>query len=129
MAVPSPPPVVSPRRLLLVAVGGAVGTALRYLVTSSEVDGGFPWPTLLVNLVGAALLGWLLGALGRAPLPGVTALLGVGLLGAFTTFASLMVTTLTLERSTAGLGFLYLTCSLVGGPVAAAGGLWWGRRC
>jgi hypothetical protein len=39
-----------------------------------------------------------------------------------------MVTTLTLERSTDGLGFLYLTCSLVGGPVAAASGLWWARR-
>ena len=47
-------------RVLLVAVGGAVGSALRYLVATVALDWlgpAFPWGTLLVNLVGSFLIG------------------------------------------------------------------------
>lgn len=47
-------------RVLLVAAGGAVGSALRYLVTAAALawwGPSFPWGTLVVNLVGAFLIG------------------------------------------------------------------------
>jgi CrcB protein len=46
--------------VLLVAAGGALGSALRYLVATAAVawlGPGFPWGTLIVNLVGSFLIG------------------------------------------------------------------------
>lgn len=84
---------------LLVAVGGAIGATLRYLVTSwiqQRVD-FFPWGTLAVNLVGSLLIGMLLEMTLRGYLSGQARLLiAVGLLGGFTTFSSLSWETLML---------------------------------
>jgi CrcB protein len=47
-------------RLLLVALGGALGSALRYLVATAALawlGPGFPWGTLAVNLAGSFLIG------------------------------------------------------------------------
>ena len=75
-------------QLLLVAAGGALGSVLRFLVStlSAQAFGAaFPWGTLLVNLLGSAAIG-LLGGLG---IGGAWRLLLVtGLLGGFTTFSA-----------------------------------------
>lgn len=72
---------------LLVALGAAFGAPLR-LLASRLLDGRTHWGTLLVNVIGSALLGWLLGH-------GVNgnwlALVGTGFCGAFTTYSALAV--------------------------------------
>lgn len=90
-------------RLLLVALGGAIGSCLRYgvgLWAVQRLPAGFPWATLIVNVVGCLLIGFLFGladdhALGR---PELRALLVVGLLGGFTTFSSFGAETSLLAR-------------------------------
>lgn len=86
-------------RLVLVALGGALGAALRYLVTGwvqQRID-FFPWGTLVVNLIGSFLIGMVLEFTLRGFLtPEVRVFLAVGVLGGFTTFSSLSWETLAL---------------------------------
>jgi CrcB protein len=79
-------------RLLLVMIGGAAGAALRYQAGEAALrhfGPGFPWGTLIVNLAGGLLIGMLAGLMigGGADRP-LWLLLGVGLLGGFTTFSA-----------------------------------------
>lgn len=72
---------------LLVALGAAVGAPAR-LLAARGLDGRTPWGTLLVNLLGSAFLGWLVGhGVGNHPM----ALLGTGFCGAFTTYSAVAV--------------------------------------
>jgi CrcB protein len=76
---------------LLVALGGAVGAALRFAI-AGRYDGprGFPWGTLVVNVAGSGLL----GVLSAMALSGhATALLGTGFCGGFTTYSAFAVQT------------------------------------
>jgi CrcB protein len=91
--------------ILIVGIGGFIGSALRYLVSgwaqqwSKSLD--FPYGTLTVNLIGCFLIG-LLGELAEARgiLTSETRLLVlIGLLGGFTTFSSFGNDTLNLARS------------------------------
>lgn len=82
------------RNVLLVASGGAFGSALRYLVAVAHekwLPQSFPWGTLFVNVVGSALLGALLAA-GMSEPPRLSAearlLLGTGVMGGFTTYST-----------------------------------------
>jgi CrcB protein len=79
----------TPRHLLAVAAGGAVGSVLRYAVGHAVPDGsGFPWTTFTINVAGSALLaGLLLLPLVRRSSV-VAAGLGPGVLGGFTTFSA-----------------------------------------
>ena len=73
--------------VLLVSLGAAVGAPTRYAVART-LDRTTPWGTLLVNLLGSALLGWLVGhGIGHDPL----ALLGTGFCGALTTYSAVSV--------------------------------------
>ena len=74
---------------LLVALGAAVGSPLRY-VAGHLLDRRLPWGTIAVNWVGSLLLGWF-SALGLSG--DVLALLGVGFSGGLTTFSTFMVQT------------------------------------
>src|SRR5438309_11687681 len=79
--------------LLLVLLGGAAGAGLRYEVgrlTLRQFGPDFPWGTLAVNLIGGLFMGLLVGALMGAGMTSRPAwlLLGVGVLGGFTTFSS-----------------------------------------
>ena len=76
----------------LVMAGGAIGAALRFGLSRAVpiVAGAWPWATFAANVVGSLLMGvlafWLVrkGAQGEQ----VRLLLGVGLLGGFTTFSA-----------------------------------------
>ena len=91
-----------------IAVGGATGACLRYFVATT-VDSLFgkhmPFGTLTVNVVGSFALALLYGFIERHDLSDspYRALIGVGLLGAFTTFSTFSVETLTLLEN--GLWF------------------------
>jgi CrcB protein len=76
---------------LLVALGAAVGAALRFVVASRlDEPKGFPWGTLVVNVVGSALL----GTFSAMALSGhATALVGTGFCGGFTTYSAFAVQT------------------------------------
>jgi len=79
--------------VLLVFVGGGVGSVARYLLATAvqrNAPEGFPFGTFLVNLIGCFAIG-VVGALGleRAALsPEARTFLMVGILGGFTTFSS-----------------------------------------
>ena len=111
-------------RLLLIGVAGAVGALARYGIGAvAGPPRPFPWATLAINLVGSLLLGLLLH---RGPVrlsEDVRLGLGVGLLGAFTTFSTFSNETLALARDgRLGLAVVYVSVSIVGGLAAAAAG-------
>jgi CrcB protein len=88
-------------QLLLIAAGGALGAVARFLVAGwgqRLIDGPFPLGTLLVNLVGCVLIGFLATALSGPILlrEELRLALLVGLLGGFTTFSSFGYETLAL---------------------------------
>jgi CrcB protein len=118
------------RDLAAVLVGGVVGTGLRLAIDTAvpHTDGTFPLSTLVINSVGAFLLGALVARLwGSAP-SWLKAGLGAGLLGSFTTFSAFAVSLVSLTSAgdwTTALGYLGLT--LVLGLGAAWLGLALGR--
>jgi CrcB protein len=88
-------------KLGAVAVGGAMGASLRYLaahLTQSWLGRDFPYGTLLVNVVGSLVIGYLLELLPHTdgPVPFARLLLITGLLGGFTTYSAFSVETLQL---------------------------------
>jgi len=79
----------------LVFVGGAVGAGIRIVLGQWWGSGStFPWPTFVINITGAVLLGALYGLTGPSSPPGVGQLrlvLGTGLLGGYTTYSTFAV--------------------------------------
>lgn len=97
--------------LLLVAMGGGTGAAVRF-AAGHALDRGFPAGTLLVNTVGSLLLGVLVGAgVGG----GAAALLGTGFCGGLTTYSAFAV--VTVARGPRG-GTAYAAATLAGALVA-----------
>jgi CrcB protein len=116
------------RRIGLIAGGGAVGATARYGLTRLfPVEAGhFPTTTLLINLSGAFALGALLETLLRRGVAEhwLRMLVGVGVLGAFTTFSTLADETALLVRAhDTGTAIAYVATSLVGGIAAVVLGL------
>lgn len=110
---------------LLVALGGAVGSMLRFGVStallSQTISKGFPFGTLAVNIIGSFSLGWLAIVKGSDRLP--VLLLGIGLLGGFTTFSAFSWETVSLIRSgKMGMAGLNVAAQIVFGLGAAAAG-------
>ena len=113
--------------LLQVALGGAIGASARYLGVLGVLrawPAGGPAGTLLVNLVGSALMGALLvwlearGGLRAAPF------LLTGVLGGFTTFSAFSLDAFALyERGATGLAALYVLGSVVLSIAALAAGV------
>jgi len=118
--------------LLLVAIGGGVGAALRFLLDGLVRARGrrFPLGTLVVNVSGSFVLGLLtgLGEAGTIPNPMVS-VLGTGMMGGYTTFSTASVETVQLLRAgKTGLAVLNGLGMLVVSVGAAALGLWIGRN-
>lgn len=113
------------RDVVLVGVGGAIGTALRAGLTLGVGDGLGSALVPLINIVGAFLIGILFGWSSRMPASSraqrVQLFLGTGVLGGFTTYSALAV-------EAAGPGLLWWGIgSVVLGTGAAWGGLLLGR--
>jgi fluoride exporter len=100
--------------LLLVAAGGAIGSAFRYhvgMVALRNLGPAVPWGTWIVNLLGGLLMGVLAGLLARwAPVEGepLRLFIGVGVLGGFTTFSAFSLETANMllrGQTTAAAGY------------------------
>ncbi len=112
---------------LAVMMGGAVGAGGRYAVgavLSARVGNDFPWGTLVVNLVGGLAMGLLAGWLTRGGGDGARLLLGVGVLGGFTTFSAFGLDTVALiEQGQALPALAYVAGSVVGTITLTMAGL------
>lgn len=106
-----------------VAVAGGVGAALRFLLDTAvrrATGERFPWGILVVNLTGA----FALGILSMLPVDEAWRwILGAGLLGGYTTFSAVAVTTVLLaEEGRSRAATAYAVTSFAGSVVAAAAG-------
>lgn len=116
--------------LVMVVVGGILGTALRIGLDAlvPHTDTTFPWSTLLINVVGSFALGLLVARVWPTAPSWLRAGLGTGLLGSFTTFSAFAVSLVTLARAgLGGIAVAYLVVSVVAGLAAAFLGLRLGR--
>jgi CrcB protein len=122
---------VTPLLFIGTALAGGVGAALRFFldgVLKAHSRASFPYGTALVNLTGSFALGALAGIAANGWLPPEAAtIVGVGLLGGYTTFSTASVETVRLAQEgryraavVNGVGVL-VTCTL-----AALLGLWLG---
>ncbi len=120
--------------IFCIAIGGAAGALLRFYLSEwayLAFERGFPYGTLLVNILGSFLAGLLIVVLmSKAALPAYWRLgLLVGLLGAFTTFSTFSVETLALiEGGEYTKAVLNTLASLALCLLACWGGLLLGRQ-
>ena len=112
---------------LLVAIGGAIGASLRYgagLAFSQHGGVEGAWATLFVHVVGCAILGGLAAWIanrGPAGTDFVWLLLGVGILGAFTTFSSFSRDAIDMLMAGDALkGIGYIAANMIGSLAAFA---------
>lgn len=116
-------------RMLAIGAGGFVGAIARHVlagVVQHRVGGFFPSGTLVVNVLGCALMGALLTVVEerQALGPDARMFLAVGILGSFTTFSTFGYETMELLRQgSTRLAALNIAANVVVGLVA----LWLGR--
>ena len=115
------------RNTLFIGCGSFIGGAARYLVSVAmkAMSKGFPWGTLIVNLVGCLVIGLLWGFFSRTSSEGNTwaLFLMVGICGGFTTFSTFSKEALMMLQAGNYVGLLaYVGISvLVGIALVAAG--------
>ena len=108
-----------PDVLAAIAFGGALGTLARYEVAQAIhiAKDTFPWPTFIVNVSGAFVLGvFLTLVLERFP-PAryARAFFAIGFLGSFTTFSTMAVETVTLvkdDQAVLGIGYVLVSVAV-----------------
>ena len=111
------------RELAAVFAGGAIGTLTRagLETLAAPEPGRWPWPTFIVNIVGAFLLGYFVTRLlERLPTSSYRRpLLGTGLCGGLTTFSTMQVETVKmLEHHHYALAVGYTVASITAGLIA-----------
>lgn len=121
--------------LVVVALGGIVGAAVRYGVAQAITTpaGGFPLATFLTNVVGAFVLGLFVAVAATSATAGPTGYLrpffAVGVLGSFTTFSTFAVENVVLvDGGDVLTAAAYVVATLVVGVGAARFGIAAGRR-
>jgi fluoride exporter len=113
---------------LLVFAGGGMGAVARYWLSGlvyARFGTAFPYGTLVVNIVGCILIGFLMSLLEDRFLvyPSVRIFLTIGILGGFTTFSSFSFETLTLFQDGQ---ILYGTANIFVSIITCVGGAWIG---
>lgn len=117
--------------MLYVAIGGAAGAVLRFLMMNligQRLGNAFPYSTLIINVSGSLMMGMLIGWLART-LPAnaseLRLLLAVGVLGGYTTFSSFSLDAITLFKEGQFVPMaIYITASVLLSLFGLLGGLY-----
>ena len=120
------------RNIIAVGAGSFIGGIARYLVSLAMkgISKGFPWATLLVNLLGCLTIGLLWGFLSRNASESTSwgLFLTVGLCGGFTTFSTFSKEALTMLQTGQIWGFAsYIAISILAGIALVALGYYIGH--
>ena len=120
------------RNIIAVGAGSFIGGIARYLVSLAmkDISKGFPWATVLVNLIGCLIIGLLWGFLSRNASESTSwgLFLTVGLCGGFTTFSTFSKEALTMLQTGQIWGFAsYIALSILAGIALVALGYYIGR--
>ena len=120
------------RNIIAVGAGSFIGGIARYLVSLAMkgISKGFPWATVLVNLLGCLIIGLLWGFLSRNASESTSwgLFLTVGLCGGFTTFSTFSKEALTMLQTGQIWGFAsYIALSILAGIALVALGYYIGR--
>jgi len=119
--------------LLLVAIGGALGSGLRHLVNLAALrlfGPAFPWGTLAVNIAGSFVMGLFVEVLARrfGGSAELRLFVATGILGGFTTFSAFSLDVAVLyERGATAQAALYVAASLAVSVAALFVGMWLGK--
>ena len=112
---------------MAVALGGAIGSCLRYAVSLgySGTQSMYPLHTLSVNIIGSFAIGLLYAYISSYSVPtAMKMFLFVGLLGGFTTFSSFALDSINIARNSGyPTAALYIAINNIGGIMAALAGI------
>ncbi len=115
------------KNLILIGLGGGLGSILRYLSVLYFKENAYPWATLFVNILGSFIIGIVVALFlknGNWPLS-YRLFLATGICGGFTTFSSFSLENMELlSAGKYGLALFYICISIMGGLLAC----WWGYR-
>jgi CrcB protein len=117
------------KNIFLVAIGGASGSVLRYLIhcfIAKKTVSNFPYQTFIVNIVGCFLIGILVGYLAKNQAQNETLklLLITGFCGGFTTFSAFGLENINMiQNQNYLLAFIYTSLSLILGILAVGFGI------
>ena len=115
------------RNTIFIGCGSFIGGVARYLISVAmkTMSKGFPWGTLVVNLVGCLVIGLLWGFFSKTSSEGNTwaLFLMVGVCGGFTTFSTFSKEALVILQSGNIVGLLsYIGVSVIAGVALVAAG-------
>lgn len=115
--------------VILLALAGGAGAAVRFVIDGlirARFKTAMPWATVLINVSGSLLLGFLAGVVMRGQAPeSLQLILGTGFLGGYTTFSTASLETIRLVQSgRTGLALANGLGSMALSVGAAAVGVW-----
>ncbi|HWR94828.1 MAG TPA: fluoride efflux transporter CrcB [Flavobacterium sp.] len=117
------------RTILIIAIGGAIGSVFRYLTyifIQKYYNSVFPLATFLVNIIGCLLIGIFVGLIEKYELANsnIKWFLITGLCGGFTTFSAFGLENFSMfQNHQYGIAFLYIGLSVILGLLAVWLGL------
>jgi CrcB protein len=117
------------KTLLLVGVGGAVGSSLRFLtsfILQKWIQASFPWGTFVANLIGCVLIGILMGYFIKIQPANndMKILLVTGFCGGYTTFSTFSFESYSMmQQGQYSAAIIYILLSVIGGLLAVMGGM------
>ncbi|GAA2848486.1 fluoride efflux transporter CrcB [Paenarthrobacter ilicis] len=115
--------------VLLLALAGGLGAATRFVLDGfvrTRIKTALPWGTVLINVSGSLVLGFLAGMVMRGLAPeSLLLILGTGFLGGYTTFSTASLETIRLIQSRRpGLALVNGVGTMAISVLAAAAGVW-----
>lgn len=114
-------------KFLFVALGGAIGAMGRYAISLIPIKNEFPLSTLMTNIVGAVMIGFIVGLASEKDdvSPNTVLFWKTGICGGFTTFSTFSLEAVALLENKSFLsGGIYIVLSVIGCII----GVWIGKK-